>query len=43
MIIYPTSVDPVNDILSIPLCVDTAAPVSPNPETILITPGGNPA
>lgn len=43
MIIYPTYVDPVNEILSTNLCCEIEAPVYPNPETMLITPGGKPA
>lgn len=43
MIMYPTSVEPVNEILSTNLCWEREAPVYPNPETILITPGGKPA
>jgi hypothetical protein len=33
----------VNDILSMPLWVDTNEPVYPNPVTIFTTPAGNPA
>ena len=40
---YPTSLDPVNAILSTLGWLTKAAPVSPNPVTILTTPGGNPA
>lgn len=43
IIIYPTSVDPVNETLSTSLCWDKFAPVYPNPDTIFITPGGKPA
>ena len=37
----PTSVEPVNAILSTSGCSTIAAPVSPWPFTMLITPGGN--
>jgi hypothetical protein len=43
MIIYPTDVDPVNDILSTNLCWQIAYPVGAYPDKIFITPGGNPA
>lgn len=43
MMMYPTSVDPVKEILSTSRCWDRLAPVYPNPDTIFITPGGNPA
>jgi len=33
----------VKAILSIPLCLAKYAPISPNPETMLTTPGGKPA
>ena len=40
----PTSVEPVNAILSTPSCAASAAPaVSPNPGTTLTTPAGRPA
>lgn len=40
----PTSVDPVNAILSMPIWEAIAAPaVGPNPGKILMTPGGKPA
>src|SRR5207245_10046828 len=42
-IIFPTAALPVNAILSTPGCATSAAPaVSPNPLTMLTTPGGNP-
>lgn len=41
--IYPTSVDPVNEILSTSGWSTIKAPVSPNPVIIFTTPGGNPA
>ena len=40
---YPTSVEPVKETLLIPWWVETNDPVYPNPVTMLITPGGNPA
>lgn len=43
MINYPTSVEPVNAILSIFGCSTNIAPVSPNPGKTLTTPLGNPA
>ncbi len=43
MIKYPTSVDPVKEILSTCPCCERASPVFPNPVIILITPGGKPA
>src|SRR3984893_961983 len=43
-ITLPTAALPVNAILSTPGCATSAAPqVSPNPLTILTTPGGKPA
>ncbi|KAG1081103.1 hypothetical protein G6F40_015627 [Rhizopus arrhizus] len=40
----PTSVEPVNAILSMPGCATSAAPaVSPRPVITLTTPGGKPA
>src|SRR5436309_13968542 len=43
-IIFPTAALPVKAILSTPGCATSAAPaVSPNPLTMLTTPGGNPA
>jgi hypothetical protein len=40
----PTTVEPVNEILSMSMCVESAAPtVSPSPFTMLTTPGGKPA
>ena len=41
--IFPTSVDPVNAILSISGCFTNAAPVAPAPVTIFTTPGGRSA
>ena len=41
--IRPTSVEPVNAILSISLCLTISAPVLPSPVTMLTTPLGNPA
>ena len=43
IMIYPTSVEPVNEILSTNLCWERLAPVYPKPDIILTTPGGNPA
>lgn len=43
MISYPTSVEPVNEILSTSGWSTRQAPVYPNPVTILTTPGGKPA
>src|SRR5277367_1179363 len=44
LISLPTSVEPVNAILSTPGCATRAAPVvSPSPVRILTTPGGKPA
>jgi len=43
MMMYPTSVDPVKDTLSMPLWVETKDPVSPKPVTMLTTPAGSPA
>ena len=42
-IIFPTSVDPVNAILSIPGWLTIRAPVEPSPVTILTTPAGSSA
>ena len=42
-IALPTSVDPVNAILSTSSCVTSAAPVLPSPVTMLTTPGGSSA
>ena len=42
-IIFPTSVDPVNAILSIPGWLTINAPVEPSPVTILTTPAGSSA
>ena len=39
----PTSVEPVNAILSTPGCATSAAPVRPSPVTMLTTPGGSSA
>ena len=41
--ILPTSVEPVNAILSIPGCATSAAPVRPSPVRMLTTPGGSSA
>ena len=39
-----TSVEPVNDTLSMSMCSEMEAPVTgPSPDKMLITPGGNPA
>ncbi len=38
----PTSVEPVNAILSTSGCLTSAAPVSPSPVTTLSTPAGKP-
>src|SRR5947208_14079018 len=38
----PTSVEPVNAILSTPECLTSASPVDPSPVTMLTTPGGSP-
>ncbi len=43
MTMYPTSVDPVKEILLIPLCVEMYDPVYPNPVRMLTTPAGSPA
>jgi hypothetical protein len=43
MIRYPTSVEPVKDILLTNLCWDRYSPVFAIPVIMLITPGGNPA
>src|SRR5258708_7776693 len=43
MISWPTAVEPVNAILSMPGCCTIALPTEPGPVTILITPGGTPA
>src|SRR5208282_1593560 len=44
LISLPTSVEPVNAILSTPACATSAAPVvSPSPVKMLTTPGGKPA
>lgn len=43
IMMYPTSVDPVNEILSTNRCCVRDAPVYPKPVTMLMTPGGNPA
>src|SRR5206468_1409928 len=42
-IALPTSVEPVNAILSTPSCLTSAAPVEPSPVTMLTTPGGSSA
>ena len=42
-IALPTSVEPVNAILSTPGCATSAAPVRPSPVTMLTTPGGSSA
>ena len=42
-IALPTSVEPVNAILSMPGCLTSAAPVLPSPVTMLTTPGGSSA
>ncbi len=42
-IAFPTSVEPVNAILSMPGCLTSAAPVLPSPVTMLTTPGGSSA
>ncbi len=42
-IALPTSVEPVNAILSTPGCLTSAAPVRPSPVTMLTTPGGSSA
>ena len=42
-ICLPTSVDPVNAILSTPGCDTSAAPVDPAPVVTFRTPGGSPA
>ena len=42
-IIFPTPVEPVKAILSIPEWFTISAPVSPAPVTIFTTPAGNPA
>ena len=42
-ICFPTSVEPVNAILSTPGCATSAAPVAPSPVTMLTTPGGRSA
>ena len=42
-IAFPTSVEPVNAILSTPSCLTSAAPVRPSPVTMLTTPGGSSA
>jgi hypothetical protein len=39
----PTSVDPVNAILSTPACATSAAPVRPSPVRMFTTPSGSPA
>jgi hypothetical protein len=42
-IFSPTPVEPVKAILSIPGCEDSAAPASPSPVRMLMTPSGTPA
>ena len=42
-IALPTSVEPVNAILSTPWCLTSAAPVRPSPVTMFTTPGGSSA
>ena len=42
-IALPTSVEPVNAILSTPSCFTSSAPVRPSPVTMLTTPGGSSA
>ena len=42
-IALPTSVEPVNAILSTPGCLTSSAPVRPSPVTMLTTPGGSSA
>ncbi len=42
MIDLPTSVEPVNEILSTSGCSTSAAPASPSPVTMLTTPSGKP-
>src|ERR671933_637227 len=42
-IALPTSVEPVNAILSIPGCLTISAPVRPSPVTMFTTPGGSSA
>ena len=42
-IALPTSVEPVNAILSMPSCWTRCAPVAPSPVTMLTTPGGSSA
>ena len=41
-IFLPTSVEPVNAILSTPACSTRADPASPSPVTMFTTPGGSP-
>ena len=43
MISLPTSVEPVNAILSTPGCCTSSAPARPSPVTMLTTPGGSSA
>ncbi len=43
MISWPTAVEPVKAILSMPGCFTIARPTAPGPVTILITPAGTPA
>src|SRR5260370_35310888 len=42
MISWPTAVEPVKAILSIPGCFTIARPTAPGPVTILMTPAGGP-
>ena len=42
-IAFPTSVEPVNAILSTPACLTSAAPARPSPVTMFTTPGGSSA
>ena len=43
LISFPTSVEPVNEILSTPSCRTSRRPVSSSPGIMLTTPGGKPA